>query len=329
MWASSMVGPICSAGCIFLAAAAAAEPARLSGDTIRSTLAGAIFELDTPLGTKVPVRFSSNGLMAGEAGTLASVLGAERDRGRWWVANDRLCMKWFRWFEAETHCFNLRQEGKLIHWEEPGGRSGTATIAGRFEKEPVRPVVASAISPSSRQSLNEVSHFASAVPVQRPPEATEQAAVAIQAPAPAAPEAKVSSTPAEAEPAAPESSPAGPQQQPDPPKAKVAPPPVRARRSSPPPVKSTKRPSAPSELERQATFRVARVEQGDVLNVRDGPSEYHTPVGGISPDGRGIRIVGICRGLWCPIRHGRVSGWVNAYYLAAEYPGPAVRTSSR
>ena len=66
------------------------------------------------------------------------------------------------------------------------------------------------------------------------------------------------------------------------------------------------------------SFRVVRVEEDDVLNVRSGPSEYYTPVGRIPPEGRGVRIVGQCVAFWCPIRHGRVSGWVNRYYLAEE-----------
>jgi hypothetical protein len=31
-----------------------------------------------------------------------------------------------------------------------------------------------------------------------------------------------------------------------------------------------------------------------------------------------VQIVGPCRDLWCPIRHGRLKGWVNRYYLAAD-----------
>jgi hypothetical protein len=31
-----------------------------------------------------------------------------------------------------------------------------------------------------------------------------------------------------------------------------------------------------------------------------------------------VRIIGACRELWCPIRHGRTTGWVNRYYLAEE-----------
>lgn len=66
------------------------------------------------------------------------------------------------------------------------------------------------------------------------------------------------------------------------------------------------------------TFRVARVESDDMLNIRQGPSETHAAVGVISANGRGVRIVGACVGEWCPVKHGGVSGWVNRYYLVAE-----------
>jgi uncharacterized protein YraI len=65
-------------------------------------------------------------------------------------------------------------------------------------------------------------------------------------------------------------------------------------------------------------FRVTGVDAGDQLNVRSGPSQYHAAVGGIPADARKVRITGTCHELWCPVRHGRVTGWVNRYYLAEE-----------
>ncbi len=65
-------------------------------------------------------------------------------------------------------------------------------------------------------------------------------------------------------------------------------------------------------------YRVQGVGYGDALNVRNGPSEYHPAIGTIPAEGRGVEIVGACRDLWCPIRHGRTTGWVNRYYLAEE-----------
>jgi uncharacterized protein YraI len=73
------------------------------------------------------------------------------------------------------------------------------------------------------------------------------------------------------------------------------------------------------------SFRVAGVSAGDALYVRRGPSEYHPAVGRIAPTARGVHIVGGCRDLWCPIRYGRVEGWVNRYYLAEDNEREASR----
>ncbi len=65
------------------------------------------------------------------------------------------------------------------------------------------------------------------------------------------------------------------------------------------------------------TYRVVNVAHDDVLNIRSGPSAGYGIVGSIPPRGRGVRIVGSCRG-WCPIQYNGLSGWVNAAFLAAE-----------
>ena len=113
--------------CVFAAAGAVAEPVRVSSAALKEMLPGALLEFDTPLRTTIPVRFSKDGLVSGKAGVLASVLGAERDRGRWWVENDRLCVKWFRWFEAKRRCVDVRQDGDRLYWRGED-RDGTAVI---------------------------------------------------------------------------------------------------------------------------------------------------------------------------------------------------------
>ena len=65
------------------------------------------------------------------------------------------------------------------------------------------------------------------------------------------------------------------------------------------------------------TYRVIRVGDDDVLNIRAGPSVGYAKVGIIPPHGRGIRIVGECEE-GCPVLYDGASGWVNRYYLAAE-----------
>jgi Bacterial SH3 domain len=77
-------------------------------------------------------------------------------------------------------------------------------------------------------------------------------------------------------------------------------------------------PAAGTSKPVQVSFRVSGVIDGDTLNVRSGPSENHPAVGRIPASGRGVHIVGTCRDTWCPIKHGRLKGWVNRYYLAED-----------
>jgi hypothetical protein len=304
-----MLRPLVSVACLAAATAAAAEPARLSGQTIKETLAGAVIEIDTPAGTTIPVRFSRRGLVSGEARGLAAVLGAARDRGRWWVAGDRLCVKWFRWFESEVRCIDLHQDGARLFWRGPEGRSGTATIAQR----PTPPTPQFALGAAAEAGIakaeiaNTVSRAPVTLPVLRlitPAEAAPASSTAPAANAPAEPiaEATVAIT-----------QPPRPETVPLPQKA----PPFAERRAGPQPVRpAAARPKASEAI--AASFRVAGVEADDILNVRSGPSGDYPSVGGIPPASRAVEIVGPCRDAWCPIRHGRVSGWVNRYYLAAE-----------
>jgi hypothetical protein len=108
---------------------AQAEPVPLGDDTLKQALAGKTVHLDTPLGIAVPISFQANGLMSGKAGVLAYILGAETDRGRWWVSEGRLCQKWFKWLDAEPSCMRLTQDGHKLFWRRDDGMSGTATIA--------------------------------------------------------------------------------------------------------------------------------------------------------------------------------------------------------
>ena len=67
-----------------------------------------------------------------------------------------------------------------------------------------------------------------------------------------------------------------------------------------------------------ATYHVVAVATNDVLNIRSGPSPDLDVVGVIPPDGRGVRIVGPCKGQWCEIDYHGTEGWVNSQYLASE-----------
>jgi hypothetical protein len=115
--------------CVVVGWPACAEPVALGGETLKQAIAGKTVHLDTPLGVAIPITYHGNGLMSGKAGVLETFLGAEADRGRWWVADGKLCQKWFKWLDAQPSCMQLRRDGDRIFWRRNDGMSGTAKIA--------------------------------------------------------------------------------------------------------------------------------------------------------------------------------------------------------
>ena len=79
------------------------------------------------------------------------------------------------------------------------------------------------------------------------------------------------------------------------------------------------------QLARAATFRVVNVPEGDVLNVRRGPSAETEIIATIAQRATGIRTVGECRYDWCPVRAGHRVGWVHRYFIWPDAPGLSVR----
>ncbi len=121
-------GGLLSTG-LLSAGIAFADPGALTGDAIKQTVTGKTVNLDTPLGTPITIVYKDNGTMSGTAGAALSIyLGASADRGRWWVADGRLCQKFFKWLEGETSCLRIRQDGPRIAWTRDDGKKGTATI---------------------------------------------------------------------------------------------------------------------------------------------------------------------------------------------------------
>jgi hypothetical protein len=295
-----------------IASSAWAGPLPLTGEALRQELVGSLLEIDTPLaGVVIPVRVSADGLVSGEAGPLASTLGAAHDRGRWWISNDRLCVKWFRWFEAQTRCITVEHEGAKIYWREEGGESGTATIT-KSSPEPAK------VDPPTLIEANQPS-----TPSTSPPPSSQPSVAVTSAHTPptesvgpirfAAVDLVAGLLPAST--VEPESNKLGVGTS-EPPKT-VTPLPVTAKDQTPPPPQITTQAPNPT-VTPMPSFRVTRVAMDDALIIRSGPSEYHPSVGVIPPDGKGVLIVGVCRDLWCPVRHRRSIGWVNRYYLADD-----------
>lgn len=331
--------------------AAASEPLVLAGDAIKQTVTGATLALDTPLGTTVSIRFTADGLMSGEAKELAALLGAPKDRGRWWVAQDQLCYKWFRWFESEPRCLVVRQAGLRIFWARDDGENGTGTIVepGQTQTLPQKSVVA--VAPrEAKTALQQPIHVPARVAnevISKDDTSKEIKFVTASAAPTSAPKVLDSEQPSLA------SRPRilNPQSDQLPviasePKplqekneetdtavikpAKIsAPKPTEARKKSQQSTKTASlnaktvapqiaTPPKPKSSEDKILFRIVGVRHDDVLNVRTGPSEYHAAIGSISPKGRGIAIIGGCLDEWCPIQHRSMKGWVNRYYLVMD-----------
>jgi len=288
-----------------MATSVAAEPVALDGPALTAMMNGASIRLDTPLGTTIPVHYGDNGQVWGEAGSVAFALGAPADRGRWWVDADRLCHRWTVWFDRETQCLRLRQDGTRLSWVRDDGKTGTATLVLRPQSPsaeparlaqmtsptPVSPPLQSAsgnprpASPAIRPA------FAAANPPTPKPGPTQPAAAKLK-PLPRttidqrADTAIGSAVPSNASPVAATL------------KAVSTQPPQRA-------------PLLP-------TFKVAFVADDDVLNVRTGPAMEYASIGAIPPDAQGVRVTGVCEQDWCPIVHRNILGWVNRYYLEME-----------
>jgi hypothetical protein len=109
------------------ATAIASDQRELTGDAMRKALPGRTIHLSTPLG-RLPISFRADGTMWGSAGSMASYVGSERDRGRWWIAANQLCQRWNTWLGGQSYCFRLRQHGSTVYWTRNDGLSGVATI---------------------------------------------------------------------------------------------------------------------------------------------------------------------------------------------------------
>lgn len=109
------------------AVAGGAGRREMDGEALRKALTGRTIHLSTPLGG-LPIRFRADGTMSATAGSLASYVGSERDRGRWWIAANQLCQRWNTWLGGQSYCFRLRQQGRTVHWTRNDGLSGVATI---------------------------------------------------------------------------------------------------------------------------------------------------------------------------------------------------------
>jgi hypothetical protein len=111
-----------------LTAAYAGDEA-LAGVALQSAVAGKTIYINTPMG-EVPIRYSANGHVHGN--TELALLDGEStavDRGRWWVNDNKLCIRWRNWMEGATHCFTMHRINPThVRWRREDGKSGVARL---------------------------------------------------------------------------------------------------------------------------------------------------------------------------------------------------------
>jgi hypothetical protein len=287
-----MLKPATAVICLCAATMAEARSPNLSGQQINDLVAGTTVEIETPVGTKLPIHYAPDGRLSGQARSLAWYLGAVSDNGRWWVTSDQLCHKWNRWFDSEPQCMRLSKEGRIIRWRNQDGTSGSATIA-----VPASISAAAVLLSGRRDRTRQIAPSKTLpAPASVPDEqSAEPSAGAGHTSQQIAKETVLQAPPGEAPPV-----------------------PVRAASDSRPPPQNLAEPKRTTQP--MPMFKVANVRSDDVLNVRSGPSADFDVVGELPPGSRGIAVTSACHSKWCPVEHRSTSGWVNSAYLAPEEP---------
>jgi HPt (histidine-containing phosphotransfer) domain-containing protein len=290
---------------ILWATGACSEPRPIKGETIKSLISGGTIQLDTPIGATLPLNFMPDGTVSGRSVVLAFYLGSATDQGQWWIDGNKLCTKFTRWFDREKSCLTIRPEGRKFAWTKDNGDTGTASIISNTQKLYGN---ASALGASS----------AAAVVRNVEERAAQQAHEAAQATAKPVQLAVI---------------PVKPQPMPKPKPAPVIkddpnawlPMSVVKAVAKPAPIKVAAAASAaavtmpvPKKPAPSPTYRVARVNEADVLNVRSAPTGDASVTGSIPANAAGLKMMGICQAEWCPVGYGQQSGWVNRLFIELE-----------
>jgi hypothetical protein len=108
----------------------AAQASTLKDDDIRSDIVGRTVFLAAPFGGEFPLNYRRNGIVDGDGEALG--LGrwiAPRDKGRWWVRENRLCQQFETWYNGAPMCFELSRTGpQRLRWVRDNGETGAARI---------------------------------------------------------------------------------------------------------------------------------------------------------------------------------------------------------
>ena len=320
------IGAVLVAGCPAIGPAAAAE--LLTGAMLRQNLPGAQININTPLGSVIPVTYGKDGSLYGRAGAVAFFLGSQTDRGKWWIEGSRLCQQWNTWFNGRKNCVRVyHHANNRVEWIDQDGEKGSGTIVA------LRAAAQTKARPKGRlerrkASNNSASQAVAAARVRRRAQSRQQVAGTpaasrrqrVQASAVSRPDAvpvpavvPVPMKRARVAAVMPLPKPPVPGKKPD----------VRPAKVTWNAANVTAAPLGPMARQRigGASFRVVNVASDDVLNIRNGPSPTTDIVARLPPRATGIMKLGGCSGEWCPIRHGDRAGWVNRYFIAPDGPG--------
>ena len=112
--------------------ASLAKPVALGGDALRQAISGKTVFLKIS-GFELPITYAANGRMSGRMNAVAASFArgdGAQDRGKWWVAGDKLCQQWSSWMNGKSYCYRLSRDGAAVYWVRNDGRSGTARIGG-------------------------------------------------------------------------------------------------------------------------------------------------------------------------------------------------------
>ena len=288
----------------------AVRAASLQSAEITELVSGSTVNIDTPLDVPLPLRFEPDGSLHGTAGKLEFYLKTPTDQGKWWVADNQLCQKWRRWFDAKTTCLSLSRDGGKYAWVRDDGTKGTASIVAKPPS--IVAMIASKLAP--------------AAPTPRGLGGPEAQAEDQTAKAVSPVVKRLATAPTAAAPTASMRTPVAPGITPKILAARAAIVPPRAAESAPvvAAVPAVAEPARQTTAVNQAsgvrgiTYRVVKVAANDTLNVRGSPNDMARVLGTVPPNGRGLTMLGSCAGYWCPVRYGAMTGWVSRYYLELE-----------
>jgi hypothetical protein len=103
---------------------------RFTASDIKGEIIGKRIYLAVPLGGEFPLNYRTNGQVDGSGEALGLGRFAKpNDKGRWWIAGDKLCQQFTSWYKGAPMCFELLRTGdKKLKWIRDNGQTGTARI---------------------------------------------------------------------------------------------------------------------------------------------------------------------------------------------------------